>query len=35
VKHFFAVPLLPAPATAMGINDAGTGAAAAFVIFHV
>lgn len=33
--HFFAVPLLPAPAQAGGINDAGAGAAAAFVVLHV
>jgi hypothetical protein len=34
VAHFFAVPLLATPATAFGVNDAGAGAAAAWVIVH-
>ena len=29
--HFFTVPLLAAPAQALGVNDAGTGSTAAFV----
>jgi hypothetical protein len=32
--HFFAVPLLAAPAQALGINDAGPGSAAAFIFLH-
>jgi hypothetical protein len=35
VTHFFAIPLLSTPTTALVINDAGTCAAAAFVILHV
>jgi len=34
VAHFFAVPLLATPATAFWVNDAGAGAAAAWVIVH-
>lgn len=33
--HFRPVPPLPTPAMPLGINDAGTGATAAFVILHV
>lgn len=32
--HFFTVPLLAAPAVALGVDDAGAGAAAAFVVLH-
>ena len=32
--HFFAIPLLAAPAIALGIDDAGPGPATAFVVRH-
>jgi hypothetical protein len=33
--HFFTVPLLAAPAAACGIDQAGAGAAAAFIVLHL
>lgn len=34
VTHLLAIPLLTAPAAALRINDAGSGATAAFVVSH-
>jgi hypothetical protein len=33
--HFFTIPLLAAPAAALGVNHAGASAAAAGVVGHV
>jgi hypothetical protein len=32
--HFLAIPLLTAPAAALSVNDAGSGATAAFIVLH-